>query len=828
MIIHSVRSKTKKLDCLRESHPTQEVDSQGNPLSPEQVKFFKNSKVRDRNGRLLVCTHCTNNEFDTFDKSFIGTSNGMDYGYGFYFSATELDFYGSKQMKCYLDIKNPFFLDVWSEEGREHFYTLLSGFGYDDDIEYYRDGAQRIVDNEGSVEFLDMIIGSEALTNICIKKGYDGIVVGDMEKNEIIAFEPNQIKNITNQSPTNSSNINEDLTLYRVGDVGKGTFFADNLDYYDHSMTDYNKKDAKAYSIDLSSAKVFDPMKDLGWDANTWSDIEGKVKDFEKYNIYYESDEGDTWGHTSTDDIAYAIQKLGYDVLILRDIRGDNGYGPAFNEYVVYNTNLLTPCKEINPTEKELKEDMDKATISIKEFVGLTKPEIRKKIDSLPVDTLITGVRSHSDRSGMDIHIKKTSGYASNYFNPVGSPHDFKNMEVYWTIEGSKHPYIVSDIYEIVTDTNKYYKMTEELKENINEEFKYDLIPGESYYFTKNNKVYQGKFKRKTNAWYFFEDENGNEIVTNTFASISDNRGELENLLGIVDRMAKDTKLPPQVPNRFTRVPNQHNKPMGESNEFKQNYYPKLPVSLKEVERDGDNITYLIVDKNTQSLAELTHYSNSRTNVGCIVHKVFNDNCGLWVGYETPYSPKDVLNIVHRFVSNDYFYESKSNELADRAKKHKKKSKGMGWHMSMNAGNVEKGIEVFNNSTGNVGTGDTGMSMGEAVEKKVYQYIGPVYYKGMLYRERVNLLTKATTRGRALANILYQAADGTELQYFDIEDNLVDEMPDNKETFTCDNCGHPLNDMGQCPACDQGEEELYEDLSSLEALWELSKLDNNV
>lgn len=436
------------------------------------------------------------------------------------------------------------------------------------------------------------------------------------------------------ESHPNGSNINEDLTLYRVGEVGSGTFFADNLDYYDHSMTDYNKKDAKAYSLDLSSAKVFDPMKDLGWDANTWSDIEGKVEDFEKFGIDYESDEGDTWGHTSTDDIAYAIQKLGYDVLILRGIRGDHGYGPAFNEYVIYNTNLLTHCKEINPTEKELKEDMDKVTISIKEFIGLTKPEIRNKIDSLPVDTLITGVRSHSDRSGMDIHIKKTSGYASNYSNPVGSPHDFKNMEVYWTIEGEKHPYIVSDIYQIVTGTNKYYKMNEDLKE--------------------------------------------------------------------------------------------------------------------------------------------------------------------------------------------------SNELEQRAKKHKKKSKGMGWHMSMNAGNVEKGIEVFNNSTGNVGTGDTVMSMGEAIEKKVYQYIGPVYYKGMLYRERVNLLTKATTRGRALANILYQAADGTELQYFDIEDNLLEEMPDNKETFTCDNCGHPLNDMGQCPACDQGEEELYEDLSSLEALWELSKLDNNV
>jgi hypothetical protein len=138
--------------------------------------------------------------------------------------------------------------------------------------------------------------------------------------------------------------INEDLTLYRVGDVDSGVFFTDSLDYYDHSMTGYSRKDAKAYTIDLSVAKVLDPMKELGFDALSWSAISGKVEDFERFNIEYESDSEDAvYGITSTDDIAYAAKDLGYDVLILRDIRGDNGWGPAFNEYVVYNTSILTP-----------------------------------------------------------------------------------------------------------------------------------------------------------------------------------------------------------------------------------------------------------------------------------------------------------------------------------------------------------------------------------------------------------------------------------------------------------------------------------------------------
>ena len=54
-----------------------EYDSEGNPLSEEQVKFFKDSKVRDSQGRLLVCYHgAKNGGFNVFDARSINSQFG--------------------------------------------------------------------------------------------------------------------------------------------------------------------------------------------------------------------------------------------------------------------------------------------------------------------------------------------------------------------------------------------------------------------------------------------------------------------------------------------------------------------------------------------------------------------------------------------------------------------------------------------------------------------------------------------------------------------------------------------------------------------------------
>ena len=108
-------------------------------------------------------------------------------------------------------------------------------------------------------------------------------------------------------------------------------------------------------------------------------------------------------------------------------------------------------------------ESIDNKEISILDFKGLSKDEIKSKLDNASVGTTITGVRDKSGRYSIDTHIEKKSAYKSNYFNPLGSPHDYKSHEEFWTVGGSEQHYMIRMISEILNDTSKYYKISPEL-----------------------------------------------------------------------------------------------------------------------------------------------------------------------------------------------------------------------------------------------------------------------------------------------------------------------------------------------------------------------------
>ena len=92
-------------------------DSDGKQLSKEQQDYFKDSKIRDENGRLRVVYHGTNTgDFTVFNPDYIGMSSGDDgfFGMGFYFaySKGEAAYYGAKRIiPAYLNLKNPFNFD---------------------------------------------------------------------------------------------------------------------------------------------------------------------------------------------------------------------------------------------------------------------------------------------------------------------------------------------------------------------------------------------------------------------------------------------------------------------------------------------------------------------------------------------------------------------------------------------------------------------------------------------------------------------------------------------------------------------------------------------
>ena len=183
-----------------------EYDSEGNELSPEQSAFFKDSKIRDSQGRLLVCYHSTYSDFEVFDLSKVGSGSGGAFGSGFYFTPTKsiAEHYGNIMLACYLNLTNPLnyaqygtnklILDLMQREG----YQFADGDILHCDMEY----------SEDVYDIVDIIwdngYSSSDFSNCLIHAGYDGILID----NEIVTFNPNQIKSITNRHPTNSSNIN--------------------------------------------------------------------------------------------------------------------------------------------------------------------------------------------------------------------------------------------------------------------------------------------------------------------------------------------------------------------------------------------------------------------------------------------------------------------------------------------------------------------------------------------------------------------------------------------------------------------------------------------
>lgn len=121
-------------------------------------KWFDDSKVVDEQGRPLVVYHNTYADFDTFTPSQTGT-----WGPGIYMTPSKRDFYvdGMKKMALYAKIENPF----------------------------YSNFAQKSSLDWGQIR----------------KDGHDGIIDATKYQNrtgainEIVAFEPNQIKSVNNR-----------------------------------------------------------------------------------------------------------------------------------------------------------------------------------------------------------------------------------------------------------------------------------------------------------------------------------------------------------------------------------------------------------------------------------------------------------------------------------------------------------------------------------------------------------------------------------------------------------------------------------------------------
>ena len=214
------------------------VDSEGRQLSAEQIEFFKDSVVRDADGKLLVVYHGTPNGSTTiFDKA--KTSEINDMGQGIYFSTNKGDassYMGKSRNKklysTYVNIKAPF---VVSDNVKITVSEAASLLKLCDDrslaSDVYR-GDVLINAKDGYITTSQLANTniSQQMTKILEKSGkYDGIIDETVAvkfgleegTKHIIALNSNQIKSIDNQTPTTNPDIR-----YSMPKVTAPTFYS--------------------------------------------------------------------------------------------------------------------------------------------------------------------------------------------------------------------------------------------------------------------------------------------------------------------------------------------------------------------------------------------------------------------------------------------------------------------------------------------------------------------------------------------------------------------------------------------------------------------------
>lgn len=213
-------------------------DSEGRSLTEAQQDYFKDSKVRDEEGRLKVVYHGSGAVFTKFSADFM-SQNGSSEGQGFYFTdykpmAEGYSKKGGQLLEGYLDMKKPLSdseVTLTSAEVRKLIkaidptgddlvlnYDSKGGMGYPSRAWYNR-SVEDTLRATMSTSYSDSEILAELANGMgnpgAVLKaarevlGYDGYIVEGKYDNATVyvAFDSSQFKNVDNQSPTADPDI---------------------------------------------------------------------------------------------------------------------------------------------------------------------------------------------------------------------------------------------------------------------------------------------------------------------------------------------------------------------------------------------------------------------------------------------------------------------------------------------------------------------------------------------------------------------------------------------------------------------------------------------
>lgn len=259
-----------------------ETDNKGNVLSSQQQEYFKDSKARDKNGKLEVLYHSTPYKFNVFNKNKLGDNTSWDNtAFGFFvtsekkFSERFRDINNENKKgytkELYANIKNPIIHPMNAhykypvEQLDNILETYMKAINNDEGLEYIKEVAE---EDEVSLyeEYMHMMVAEDAFEyasderETLEKKGYDAVEFVEGRKNILVdgskseepvssyaVFKSNQLKNIDNKEPTKNPDIR-----YSVGDNNYGKNWIKYKKEYETNGAD--NVDVDALDIALKSA----------------------------------------------------------------------------------------------------------------------------------------------------------------------------------------------------------------------------------------------------------------------------------------------------------------------------------------------------------------------------------------------------------------------------------------------------------------------------------------------------------------------------------------------------------------------------------------------
>nr|DAJ54706.1 MAG TPA: PolyVal ADP-Ribosyltransferase [Caudoviricetes sp.] len=358
------------------------TDSTGRELSVGQQEYFRDSEVVDEGGHLKPVYHATYDEFTVFDRSKLGTltdGNATDENWaatshiGFWFNTEDLSKragLGNRAEEVYLNITAPY--DAGSLE------SLAAQMS-----EY--DGTP----TERGADFADWLR----------KNGYDGVVIRDEEfgGTSYIALEPEQIKRVTNQNPTNNSDIRYSLKSVpavqpKTDDWRPGATFAE-----------VQAEHPTLFALDADEADARNPTQ-----------ITGTVKSYRKI---YDALEAEGFDGTILD----ASSGLGYGTRAGREEYGfnvddiepfpDSKYQPKYTDYSTLNKtyDVIISNAVLNVIPQDLRDAM---VVKIGEMLN---PGGRAFINVRGTDVKNAGSKVAINDVLMEYFISNTGSYQKGF-----------------------------------------------------------------------------------------------------------------------------------------------------------------------------------------------------------------------------------------------------------------------------------------------------------------------------------------------------------------------------------------------------------------------------